>query len=170
MGSRERALRVALRFKSTEILWNWMLDNGHRGYDVVVVIREDVYFVKDVDLSRFSDPSVVYATGVNQWCKVDPALAGMTSDRVIVFGGRAANALMRWHSELYSNPDPRLTGLGSPETFFQTLASVKGLVWSIVPADWLPHFVATHMEIRRGMEGVLCFRGMRSKDLDFPAG
>jgi len=123
--SHERMMRFALRLWSIEVVWKWMQKHGFKGYDVVMVVREDVYFVDDVDPSRFIEPNTFFAVGLHQYCRVDPTLAHLVDDRVLVFGHAAAPAMLNLLTEWYTHPSPRLDNLGAPaEIFFGRLAVV----------------------------------------------
>mmetsp|Transcript_174017 Transcript_174017/g.557889 ORF Transcript_174017/g.557889 Transcript_174017/m.557889 type:complete len:357 (+) Transcript_174017:124-1194(+) len=168
--SHERVMRSALRLWSTEVVWRWMQEHGFKGYDVVMVVREDVYFVDDVDPSRFTEPNTFFARGFHQYCRVDPIHSHLVDDRVLVFGRAAAPAMLNLLTEWYTHPSPRLDSLGAPEVFFGRLAKEKGLAVSLVPGDWLPFFAALHMRVHKTSLPMLCFRDGTTAHLVHPQG
>merc|ERR1740121_2364528 len=129
-NSRERSMRVVHRFLDIELLWNWTQDRGFRGYDMYFLLREDLYFVDDVNMNRFPDPGSVYSSVFGTLCSMADAgavNAGICNDRAVVFGGDIAGSLMNFYTEFIHNPNPRFNNLDSPEDFMQRVAQAKGV-------------------------------------------
>lgn len=160
-------LNYLLRLKKVEMLWNRSraaLDPGE-AYTHVILVRDDVHWVDDINLADFPDPGTVYSQPLGFLCQ-RPHLPSHPSEHVFVMGALAAERLLRPYTEFYDNPSPALDTVDSTEQFWYVLAALLGVKWQFVKRNRLPYFLSQHMLV--GNETVFCIRGTSRAELARP--
>lgn len=129
--------------------------------------RDDIYWVDDVDMSRFYDPDTVYSTTSASLCyKDNPTTPG---DSVLVMSGRGASVFLNPYTDYFTNLDEALDEDRGIEHWLRALALLKGLRWELVSATVLPHFLL-HLGRRQSGEIAMCLRFLSARALSQPQG
>jgi len=161
--------RVLLWWKSIEMLWNQtMASQSENSYNHVVVVRSDIFWLDDLQISLFPDTNAAYSGSFGNLCHwyARPTIA---DDRVMVMGGAIASQLLgKIYTEYYYNPSKELNEVECSEHFWQTLARLKGIAWNIVRKDWLPYFPIVHMKKPKVDDAFPCLRGINRSTLESP--
>jgi len=167
--------RNLLWLKSMELAWNESVAlEGPAKYDLVVLIRSDVFWVDDIALGGFRDPTAIYSRGLgSSYCQHEGS--ELPDDRVMVFGGRAAEVVLpRLWSDYYHNLSPELDSppiLGT-EDWIISVARHYGIKWEFASPSFIhfPFYVALHVTKWRGpiRKPMFCLRGGTQDKLMHP--
>lgn len=155
-GSFKLSLR---RFMKIDHLWERIPGAMDGIYHQVIMTRDDVQPLADIDMSQFPDAAAIYSRAWGAWCQLNRQNLHRPNDHMIVVGGIPARWFMRPYWNYWINEDPRLDTAATVEDFLKIVATSNGARWEMVTDDALPFQLVMHIRYPGLANPLQCLRG-----------
>lgn len=150
------------RLKQIEMLWNHTVAYANGSlYDWVLLSRDDVYWVRDVDFDWFVRDRSISKQGVMYTYYCEQLPLNCLNEKVILMSGYIADNMMRMYNEIYYNDDPFLDYTNTVEELVMRTALLHQVPIVQVKLRKLPFYVVQYTELK-GYGVTLCLRYTRT--------
>lgn len=162
--------RNLLWLQNFEMLWNWTEQvAGPGAYDQYLLVRSDIHWVQDLDLTGMQSPFEVYSKPFGPLC-LKKHIADVPDDRAFLVGGKVAKDIFTAHTAYYNEASGLLDSATRIEDFIIKVARLRGVRWNLMRADLWPFWPGLHMRQPEWSQPLLCLRGIRRSALENPTG